>query len=173
MKPLPGWPEPWVETKDTPSSDASITVLSGPALTAWSDSGTDTEPSGEVVVRLGPGRAAVVGRSDGHDVPYLDPAYRPTTVVPGTHQCVLHSGGRGTDNYVSRGHFTLRGIPGGLLFLNGVPRRGGGVRPPYNWTLLLAPQRRLMAPAEEYRIDRDSSILIELPNGSQVRIGAV
>src|SRR5262249_55984599 len=55
----------------------------------------ETAPRTELL--LVPDRPALIGRAEGYEVPYLDPAYRPTTVVPGpgTGQSVLGAGGEG------------------------------------------------------------------------------
>jgi hypothetical protein len=157
---------------DGPGSDGSISVLSGPEITVWSspDPGHDARPESEL--RLTPDCPVVVGRSDGGLPPYLDPTYRPTRIVPGTGQHILHSGGWGSDNYVSRGHFTLRAIRGGILFVNGVPRRGGGTRPPKNGTRMVAPAVRALHPGEEYLIEAGTALVVRLPNGTELRIDA-
>src|SRR5262249_44196990 len=120
------------------------------------------------VVEAKSDRPAIIGRAEGYEVPYLDPAYRPTTVVPGTGQSVLGKGEQ--DIYVSRGHFMLRPAAGGLLLVKGAPRAGGGIRPPLNGTRLLAPVRRAMGPGEEYLIERGMAAVVHLPNGTRVRI---
>ena len=104
--------------------------------------------------------------------PYLDPAYRPTRIVPGTGQAVLHSGGYGTDIRVSRAHFMLLGASRGILFVNGVPRRGGGIRPPLNGTRLVAPEGRALSPGEEYLIESGTAMVVRLPNRTELRIDA-
>jgi hypothetical protein len=53
-----------------------------------------------------------------------------------------------------------------------VPRRGGGIRPPRNGTLLLNPLQRSMQPGEEHPILFGSAVTLQLPNGTQVRIEA-
>jgi hypothetical protein len=157
---------------DGPGSDGGITVLSGAEITVWSspDLGHDARP--EYELRLTPDCPVVIGRSNGGSPPYLDPAYRPTRIVPGTGQHILHSGGGGSDVYVSRGHFMLRAIRGGILFVNGVPRRGGGIRPPKNGTRLVAPAGRALLPGEEYMIDAGTAIVVRLPNGTELGINA-
>ena len=103
----------------------------------------------------------------------LDPAYRPTKIVPGSGQAVLHSEGYGTDIRVSRAHFMLRGVSRGILFVNGVPRPGGGASwPPLNGTRLVAPEGRGLSPGEEYRIGSGTVMVVRLPNGTEIRIGA-
>jgi hypothetical protein len=103
---------------------------------------------------------------------YLDPAYRPTSIMPGTGQEVLHSEGYRRDRYVSRAHFMLLGASRGILFVNGVPRVGGGIRPPKNGTRLVVPQRRDMYPGEEYLIEPGSGMVVELPNRTELRVDA-
>ena len=135
----PAWQDPRGDRYDGSSRSGGITVLSGSPLTAWSSLSLTERTQTEYEFLLMPDSPVVVGRSNGGSPPYLEPAYRPTRIVPGTGQAVLHSGGRGTDHYVSRAHFMLRAVPGGLLFVNGVPRRGGGIRPPICGTRLVAP----------------------------------
>ena len=158
------------DDRDGADSQGSISVLSGCELTVWSSVhlGRDGRPRYEL--RLTPDRPVVVGRGNGHTPHYLDPVYRPTRIVPGTGQDILHSGGQGRDRYVSRGHFMLRAIGGGILFVNGVPRRGGGLRPPLNGTWMVAPDRRALEPGEEYLILSGTCLIIVLPNGSELRV---
>lgn len=157
---------------DWQGSDGSIVVLSGGEVTAWSSVWIGRDERPEYALKLEPDCPVVVGRSNGGVPPYLDPAYHPTRIVPGTGRSVLHSGGRGTDRMVSRGHFTLHAIPGGILFVNGVPRRGGGLRPPLNGTWLIAPEGRALDPEEEYPIESGTCIIVGLPNGSEIQINA-
>ncbi len=158
--------------QDDASSSGGISVLSGSHLTAWSSLGLTACSQTEYAIRLMPESPVVVGRF--HDIvpPYLDPAYRPTTIVPGTGQAVLHSGGGGTDICVSRAHFTLLGVSRGILFVNGVPRRGGGIRPPLNGTRLVAPAGRVLSPGEEYLIESGTAMVVRLPNRTELRIDA-
>ena len=152
-------------------SFCTLSVLSGPSITLWSmNAGVDTAP--ERRLRLSPNRPAIIGRAEGWHVPYLDPAYMATTVVPGTGQTVLLDGGRGADISVSRGHFMLRAAAEGILLVNGVPKVGGGIRPPINGTYLLSPQNRKMEPAEEYMIVRGEGVVLFLPNQAQIQITA-
>src|SRR4051812_27508516 len=71
--PLSLWTPPGVETK--------VHVATDRLAPAWS---ADTpNPAISIELCLAPGRLIVVGRSSGrHEVPYLDPAYRATTIVP-------------------------------------------------------------------------------------------
>jgi hypothetical protein len=158
--------------RDDGSSPGGIFVLSGSPLTAWSSLGLTARSQTEYAIRLTPDSPVVVGRYDGVVPPYLDPAYRPTRIVPGTGQAVLHSGGYGTDIRVSRAHFMLLGVSRGILFVNGVPRRGGGIRPPLNGTRLLAPQGRRLSPGEEYLIKSGTAMVVRLPNQTELRIDA-
>lgn len=150
----------------------TLSVLSGPCVTVSTAGLPDQETRLTHELRLDPEHSVIVGRAEGHRVPYLDPAYRPTTIVPGTGQTVLHFGGDGRDRCVSRGHFMLRSAAGGILLVNGVPRPGGSIRPPLNGTEMLAPARRTMTPAEEYLIARGTAVVLGLPNGAEVQIAA-
>jgi hypothetical protein len=158
--------------RDDGSSLGGMSILSGSPLTTWSSVPLAARSQTEYALRLMPDSPVVVGRSDGRVPPYLDPAYRPTRVVPGTGEAVLHSGGCGTDLCVSRAHFMLGGVPGGILFVNGVPRRGGGIRPPRNGTRLVAPEGRCLSPGEEYLIESGTAMVVRLPNGTEIRIAA-
>src|SRR5215213_3502966 len=142
------------------SSRCHVALLDGPSVTFWTCPGTAASALTEVhdvpgsvaelALCLAPERLIVVGRSTGHSpVPYLDPAYSPTPILPDSGQSVLRGDNEG-DIYVSRAHFTLRGAPGGgIVFTNGVPRVGGGLRPPKNGTMLVSPVLRALAAGEE------------------------
>ena len=102
--------DPWGDQDDGPSP-GGISVLSGSPLTTWSSLPLTARSQTEYDLRLLPDSPVIVGRSNGWSPEYLDPAYRPTRIVPGTGQAVLHSGGYGTDICVSRAHFMLlRGL---------------------------------------------------------------
>jgi hypothetical protein len=176
------------DTESDPSlSHCSVTFLSPHSLSVWTcpktavDSGiTDTTFDGtvpravpELALGLAPGKLVVVGRAaPDHTVPYLDPAYRSTTLLPDSNQSVLH-GNDPTDIWVSRAHFTLRGAPaGGVVFTNGVPAVGGGIRPPTNRTKLLAPIVRYLEPGEEMLIACGEAVAIRLPNGCTLQLRA-
>jgi hypothetical protein len=161
-------------TDSAPLSHCDIALLKGDSVTFWTcpqtdvalRTTTDTVPNAvaELALGLAPGRLVVVGRATPScPVPYLDPAYRATPILPDTQQCVLH-GNDPADNYVSRAHFTLRCGAGGVVLTNGVPRVGGGIRPPKNGTKLVAPTVRYLAPGEEVLIPFGESIAIRLPN---------
>jgi hypothetical protein len=161
----------WGE-RDDGSSPGGITVVSGSPLTTWSSLPLIAHGQTEYALRLMPDSPVIVGRQHGHVPDYLDPVYQPTRIVPGTGQEVLHSGGYGTDLRVSRAHFMLRGASRGILFVNGVPRAGGGIRPPLNGTRLLAPEGRRLSPGEEYLIKSGTTMVVRLPNGTEIRIDA-
>ena len=158
--------------QDDGSSPVGISVLSGSPLTTWSSLPLTTRGQTEYAVQLMPDSPVVVGRCHRSLPPYLDPAYLPTTIVPGTGQEILHSGGYGTDICVSRAHFMLMGVSRGILFVNGVPRRGGGIRPPRNGTRLIAPEGRDLSPGEEYLINSGTAMVVRLPNRTELRIDA-
>jgi hypothetical protein len=119
-----------------------------------------------------PVRPIVIGRSESGIPEYLDPAYRTTRLVPGTGQAVVQSDSAGSDVYVSRGHFMLRGDSRGIVLTDGVPRLGGGIRPPRNRTWLWGTDWRLMDPGEEFLIEHGASVALRLPNGTVVQICA-
>jgi hypothetical protein len=169
---------PWT-TAASPEEDVGLSHVSlsfdgGGGLTLWSD--TMTAPDGktdlETQLLLHPDRPVVIGRQQGGEVPYLDPCYVSTPILPDSGRSVLTRAGDGKDIRVSRGHFLLRGSPDGIVLLNGVPRRGGGIRPPLNGTWLLQPEYRRMKDGEEYLIQRGTSASIHLPNGTRVLINA-
>jgi hypothetical protein len=120
----------------------------------------------QTLLQLQPQDSVVVGRQNGGSLEYLDPAYQPTQFEPTGGQPVLR--GIDRDICVSRGHFMLRGSATGILLINGVPRRGGGIRPPLNGTRLITPIRRHLEPAEEYLIERGNSATFQLPNGTEI-----
>ena len=123
-------------------------------------------------LRLSPDSPVIVGRSNGWCPEYLDPAYQPTAIGPGT--------GRGGPSFrrVRQGQlrrpraFHALGVSRGILFVNGVPRRGGGIRPPRNGTRLVAPEGRVLSPGEEYLIKSGTAMLVVLPNWTELRIDA-
>ncbi len=155
-----------------PVSVGSVSVNRGSDLTICCGAGPLEDTLAERKLRLAPDCPAIIGRAEGHAVPYLDTAYRPTRVVPGTGQNIMHSNGHRNDICVSRGHFMLRAAARGILFVNGVPRTGGGIRAPKNGTRLVLPEPRPLSPGEEYFIESGVAILIALPNDTEVRICA-
>jgi hypothetical protein len=179
IAPLPADPEivpfcsPDADTDD--SSPCTIVSDGGPPITLWSLPGTHVSPQTdcEVQLQLSPDSPVIIGRQEGGEIEYLDPRYHPSPIVPGSGETILQRDGADRDIYVSRGHFMLRGHSSGILFTNGVPRRGGGIRPPKNRTQLLAPQYRTLAPAEEMVIERDDQMTIWLPNGTKLTIRAM
>jgi hypothetical protein len=168
---------------DSVSSRCHVALLDGPSVTFWTCPGTaanalteihDVPGSvAELALCLAPERLIVVGRSTGRSpVPYLDPAYSATPILPDSGQSVLRGEEKG-DIYVSRAHFTLRGAPGGgIVFTNGVPRVGGGLRPPKNGTKLMAPHRRWLEPGEEVFIGFGEAVAIRLPNRCVLQLRA-
>jgi hypothetical protein len=146
------------------TSSSNLIIESGGGMTLWSTPGTASKAESTVRLQLQPGQWVIIGRQEGGQIEYLDPRFVPTQVVPQSGQRVLAQGGSGSDLYVSRGHFMLSGARGGTVFMNGVPRRGGGVRPPRNWTMLLHPEHRLLTPGEELWIGPGTMIRIFLPN---------
>jgi hypothetical protein len=151
-------------------SIAEITVTGG-GLTLWGSAETAPEVGLKTKVRLDPQAPLIVGRQEGGEIPYMDPSYRSTQIGPDGH-CVLTHCGQGRDICVSRGHFMLRGSAQGIAFVNGVPRRGGGIRPPMNGTYFGHPERRWFTEGEEYLVEHGEHIRICLPNGTEVTIAA-
>ena len=162
------------ELDESGISSASLSFSGEGRLTLWSAPRTATigETSAETQLSLHPDRPVVVGRQQGGEVPYLDPAYVPTRIVPNSGQPVLTQDANGRDGWVSRGHFLLRAVSEGVMLLNGVPQRGGGVRSPLNGTRLVEPEHRRLEDAEEYLIQKGKAARFELPNGTQVLIHA-
>lgn len=160
--------------EDAGLSHASLSFSGGGGLTMWCAPATSCEgrTAAETMVALHPDRPVVVGRQQGGEVPYLDPHYLPTRVVPDSGQTVLKGDGDERDRCVSRGHFMLRAGSEGVTLLNGVPQRGGGIRPPMNGTVLLEPEARSMEEGEEYLIPKGHAACFELPNGTRVSIRA-
>ncbi len=172
---------------DASLSQCSVALLSSHSIALWACPQTsvaaltavtacgDTvpRPLPELALGLAPGRLVVIGRAAPHHaVPYLDPAYRSTTMLPDTQQSVLN-GNDPMDVCVSRAHFTLRGADGGaVVFTNGVPAVGGGVRPPMNGTWLVSPARRFLDAGEEVPIAPGEAVVISLPNGCTLQLKA-
>jgi hypothetical protein len=176
-------PDPFSDS-GAASSLCAVALLEGPPVTLWACPQTavtpittrDPRPHGRTELELGlaPGRLVVIGRATSENtVPYLDPVYRATTMVPDTNRSVL-LGNDWTDNHVSRAHFTLRGAAGGAVVLtNGVPQAGGGIRPPMNGTILMSAGARRLEPAEEVLIRCGEVIAIRLPNDCVLQLKAV
>jgi hypothetical protein len=174
---------PHTGTDSGPPSHCLVALLDGPSVTFWSCPQTAVIPVttkheipdsvAELELCLMPDRLVVVGRSTGRSpVPYLDPAYRPTPILPDTGQSVLLGHGE-MDNCVSRAHFTLRGTAGGgIVFTNGVPRSGGGVRPPMNGTMMVAPTVRWLGPGEELALEPGEAVSVRLPNRCVLQLRA-
>ena len=150
----------------------SLTVARGAGVTLWHGADVAADTSQHCQLRLAPDRPAIIGRSNGYKVPYLDPSYQATQLVPGTGQNIMREDGHGRDGGVSRAHFMLRAASRGVLLVNGVPRPGGGLRTPLNGTRLLVPEQRWMTAGEEYLVESGATAMIGLPNGSSVQISA-
>ena len=157
-----------------PISHGTMELLSGGSAVSVSGCSGSTIPETEssVQLQLDPDRPVVIGRQDHGIPPYLDPAYQSTRLVPGTGQPVVRLFSEGRDILVSRAHFMLRGNAHGILLTNGVPRAGGGIRPPKNWTWMHEPQSRLLQPGEEYLIEHGTAVVLRLPNDNILRICA-
>ena len=157
---------------ETGSSSLSISIVQGPTISLWSiETPSEGKTEGELTLQLQPDQSVVIGRQEGGQIDYLDPRYHPTQLLPNSTRRVVTSFNRESDLFVSRGHFMLRGSVQGILFVNGVPRRGGGIRPPRNGTKMLAPANRPMDPGEEYMIEKGTAIKIRLPNGTEILLG--
>jgi hypothetical protein len=155
------------------STSLSVSIVEGPTLNLWSiATATEGKTDNELKLQLQPDQSVVVGRQEGGEIEYLDPRYQPTRMLPNPSRPVVTSFYHGTDRCVSRGHFMLRGSARGILLLNAVPRRGGGIRPPKNGTVLLEPVYRSMQQGEEYMIERGAVAKICLPNGTVILLGA-
>jgi hypothetical protein len=157
--------------------DATLSVCTihpdcGMGVTVWSlpEASRTSKTDLDVRLELSPERPVIIGRAEGGEIEYLDPKYVPTRIVPTTGKTVLRHDGSDKDIYVSRGHFLMRSHAGGVMLVNGVPRRGGGIRPPMNGTYLMAPQTRWLEPGEDYLIVRGSAATIRLPNGTQLTL---
>jgi hypothetical protein len=155
-----------------PGSSFRVSVLSGEPVTLWGAIGVDQNTCVAPELHLAPEQIVIIGRAEGRRVPYLDPTYRATTIVPHSGRCILLDNGNGPDLYVSRAHFMLRGERAGITLINGVPQCGGGIRAPRNWTKLLAPEKRNLESCEEYFLVPGLAITILLPNSSRIRIEA-
>jgi hypothetical protein len=165
---------PFHPCRKTDDSFGSMETLWGAyGLSVWDgDCSTSPESDSRVKLRLSPDCPVVIGRCENITPPYLDPAYRPTRIVPGTAQPIAQSNYEGPDVALSRAHFMLRGNPGGIVLTNGVPHVEGGIRPPTNGTWILQPTQRQMDPGEEYLIEHGASVSLFLPNRAVVQICA-
>lgn len=160
---------------DIGPSRSSWVTLSGTDLVdlqAWSAGECTLSPEGQLRAELRPDDPLIVGRQHGGQTEYLDPRYKPSVFVPGSSTRTVLTGSPERDRCVSRGHFMLRAHHRGILFVNGVPHRDGGIRPPVNSTHMLEPERRLMRKGEEFLIEQGQHIKIALPNGAEVVIDA-
>jgi hypothetical protein len=159
-----------------PDSLVSISHIAGPIVNAWSAApatGMDGDTMNQLKLQLRPEQGVVIGRQEGGRISYLDPRWRPTQLIPDSGRRVVQSNAsEGPDNWVSRGHFLLKSSHLGIVFVNGVPRDGGGIRPPTNGTEMLAPESRRMEQGEEFLIDRGAEITIRLPNRTVLQLRA-
>src|SRR5438105_939503 len=144
--------EPSCPETDGGLSAVSVLIESGAPITLWSGATTSAETAAQTTLQLERNQHVVIGRQQGGEIEYLDPRFRPTRIVPATGQLILKQ--HASDDWVSRGHFMLRAGAQGLVLVNGVPRRGGGLRPPMNGTRMLAPHDRNMNAGEEFVIER-------------------
>jgi hypothetical protein len=155
------------------STSLGVSIVEGPTVNLWSiATAMEGRTEGELKLQLQPGQSVVIGRQEGGEIEYLDPRYQPTRMVPNSTRPVVTSLRNGTDVCVSRGHFMLKGSLHGILLLNGVPRRGGGIRPPKNGTVMLEPDYRAMEEGEEFMIARGEAAKIRLPNGTVILLRA-
>jgi len=155
------------------STSLSVSIVEGQTLNLWSTAtATEGKTEGELRLQLQPDQSVVIGRQEGGQIEYLDPRYHPTQLLPNSSRRVVTSIGKGADICVSRGHFMLKGSVHGIVLLNGVPRRGGGIRPPMNGTVMLEPDYRSMNEGEEYMIERGAAAKIRLPNGTVILLHA-
>jgi hypothetical protein len=164
---------PPVGDRPARSSGTMETLSGGASLSTWSgDDLSVSDTDSKVQLQLAPDCPVVIGRWEDGSPPYLDTAYRSTRLVPGTGRPVVRSDSEGKDSCVSRAHFMLRGNASGIMVTNGVPRVGGGIRPPMNGTWMVEPSWRLMGPGEEYLIEHGAAVALHLPNGTVLRICA-
>lgn len=164
------WPD--FDQKEPGQSSCHFSILKGPGLSIWMAGNPGQEARHDLQLKIAPDRPVIIGRAEGNKVPYLDPAYQSTTLVPGTGETILRSNGDGNDRMVSRAHFMLRAISRGIIVVNGVPHPGGGIRPPLNGTLVLVPGQRPLEPEEELVVESGEVVVLLLPNGTTIRIEA-
>lgn len=174
MNALREYPLPWpdLDELEERSSSCHLDILSGPGITLWMAGHLGEESRKNLQLKIAPDRPVIIGRAEGSGIPYLDPAYHSTTLIPGTGDTILRSDGQGRDLTVSRAHFMLRAISRGILIVNGVPQVGGGIRPPRNGTRMIVPGNRRLDPAEEIIVESREVVVLQLPNGTTVRIAA-
>ena len=157
----------------TSDTSLSLNIVEGPTLNLWSmATATQGDTKEELTLQLQPDEAVVIGRQEGGRIEYLDPCYQPTQMLPNSGQRVVTSPKSVADTYVSRGHIMLKGRLHGILLVNGVPRQGGGIRPPKNGTKMLEPTHRQMVQGEEYMIEMQATVKICLPNGTVILLRA-
>jgi len=171
------WPIPVIVPRHpdvgTEHTGLTITMTGSSSLQIRSDTiHLASAPQNQVALQLSSEQWLVIGRQEGGPIEYLDPSYQSTRIVPNSDQAVVASFYSELDRCVSRGHFMLKGSALGILFVNGVPRRGGGIRPPKNWTWLLQPENRQLLEAEELLIEHGQAIRIQLPNDTVILLQA-
>ena len=166
-------PKAWPDLGEKNGTDSSCVfeVLSGPGISLWMAGNHGQQTRKDLQLKIAPNQPVIIGRAEGGKVPYLDPAYRSTTIVPGSGDTILR-GDDARDITVSRAHFMLRSFARGILLVNGVPKVGGGIRPPRNGTRLFYPECRWLAPEEELVIESGDAVILILPNDTNVRIRA-
>ena len=161
------------ESPDTgPLSFCTIISDCGPGITLWSVPGSrrSSPTDSDVPLQILPDAPVVIGRQFDGEGPYPDPRYQPSPIIPGEAHAVLQRDGTRNGLCVSRAHFSLHSHPAGMVVVNGVRCRGGGIRPPRQGTQLLAPQSRMLQRSEELVIERGAQITISLPNGTRLTI---
>jgi len=151
-------------------TDTSVTlsIVGRSGLSVWSlkETSVPDKTKAQVQLCLQPGSIAVIGKQQGGHIEYLDSRYVPTPLLPDSSGSILTLSEM--DQYVSRGHFMLKRTSLGTVLVNGVPRKGGGIRPPTNGTFLLQPENRWLEKGEEYLIE--GPVLLILPNRAVVLI---
>jgi hypothetical protein len=154
------------------ASAGCLVIEAGTGLTLWSGDTTLRDTGAQAILQIARNQQMVIGRHEPGQIAYLDPRFRPTCLAPQGKAPALTAHGDDSDRCVSRGHFMLRARREGIVLVNGVPRRGGGFRPPVNGTVMLAPDYRCMGPGEEFLIARGTMARIQLPNGTVISIQA-
>ena len=156
-------------------SSARITVLEGPQLHLWSRihhrlNANKTSDSDERFY-IDQETPQIIGRPlpDGERPEYLDERYLVTPLVNTLAGPQTILSGK-DDDLISGGHLMLRYHPSGLVVVNAVPRKGGGLRAPTNATWVISPEHRKLMPKEFYLIEHGRTARIWLPNGTALLI---
>jgi hypothetical protein len=66
----------------------------------------------------------------------------------------------------------LRGNARGIVLTTGVPKVGGGIRPPNNGTCMPPPVYRALEPGEVYLVEHNATATPNVPNRTTVKIRA-